>query len=140
MASGYGRELWCGDSLRTGRYVTGNLLVMQALYRRLNTPRGTLGDISDDFPDERIYGIDLASYCGATASEFSIAGLPNIVRSELLKDDRVADVAVTLASVQQTDAGWLLSLNIRVVLSDSGDSFAFTLDASSVGVTLLGAV
>jgi hypothetical protein len=129
--SGYGSDIWCTDTLVTGRLATGRTLVAQALYRRLITPRGMLAD-------DGTYGLDLAGYVGAVGTTVALAALPSLVRAELLKDDRVSDVSVT--SAISTDRAGLVSivLEIGAVLSDESESFALTVGVSGAGTVLLG--
>lgn len=117
----------------TGRLVTGWRVVAQALYRRLITPRGTLrgGD------EEAAYGFDLADHVGAVADdELALATIPGLVKAELMKDDRVADVAVSAATT--TDAAGLVYIEVTadVQLVDDGEAFALTLNVTEGGVQL----
>ncbi len=129
--AGYGSDTWCTDSLVTGRLVSGRTLVAQALYRRLITPRGMLAD--DD-----TYGLDLAGYVGAVGTTVALAALPSLVRAELLKDDRVSDVAVTSAISTERSGLVSIALEIGVVLTDESEQFSLTVGVSSAGAALLG--
>jgi len=132
--AGYGADIWCTDQLITGRLARGPAVVAQALYRRLITPRGTLrgGD------DESAYGFDVASYVGAVGTATALAALPGLVRGELVKDARVADVAAT-ASIT-TDPGGLVSIVIvvDVTLADEGETFTFSVGVDAVSAQFLG--
>lgn len=128
---GYGQDTWCTNSLKPGRLVRGALLVGQAAYRRLITPRGRLrgGEAESN------YGLGLSEMIGHVGGPRLAASLPAIVRAELLKDDRIADVT--------TQAVWDAStstLNVVIVgmLHDSADNFELTLSVSEVTTTLLG--
>lgn len=127
MSTGYGVEAWCADSLVTGRLVSGWLLVGQALYRRLTTPRGALqgGD------EEAAYGFDVAGYVGAVGTAVSINALPGLVRGEILKDDRVLDCTVEAAI-----DGESVIIACSVDLVDEGESFDLTLSVAGGEVTL----
>ncbi len=134
MALGYGADTWCGDRLVTGRMSRGVNVVILALYRRLITPRGTLRG----GPEESAYGLDLAEYIGAVGYVTALAALPGLVRGELMKDDRVADIAVR-TTISQSPAGLIaISLDVSGVLVDSEEDFAFTVSASEVSVELIG--
>lgn len=132
---GYGRDTWCFDSLAPGRFATGVMLVAQALYRRYTTPRGTLRG----GPEESVYGLDIAEYIGAAGEDVAVAALPELMRGEALKDDRVStDTAATVTAVTN-DAGEIeLLAEVDAVLVDSGETFTLTLSASAFGVTLVG--
>lgn len=134
--SGYGVDVWCVDRLVTGRLVRGPMVVLQALYRRLITPRGMLrgGD------EEAAYGLDLSSYVGAVGYETSVKALPGLVRGELLKDDRVADVAVA-ATVSTDTAGEIsIYLDVSVALHDEDESFPLQVRVTDTSVALVGGI
>ncbi len=135
MAVGYGSTMWCTDTIRSGRRATHRQVVAHALFRRLITPRGTLRDSEQ----AGAYGFDVSGYVGATSPDFAAESLPVQVRAELLKDDRVSDVAVT-AFVSTTNGLTAVVLNITAVLSDESGDFAFTVAVTDVTTTLLGAV
>lgn len=131
----YGEDTWCIDSYSPGRVARGSMVVVQALYRRLRTPRGTLRG----GPEEQAYGLDLEEYVGDLSSDALLASIPAVVRAELLKDDRVQDVVVT-PTIIHTDAGEIeLRLDIAGKLSGSLESFALTLGVSRAGVAFIGA-
>ncbi len=129
--SGYGSDIWCTDTLVTGRLARGRTVVAQALYRRLITPRGMLAD--DD-----TYGLDLAGYVGAVGTTVALAALPSLVRAELLKDDRVSDIAVTSAITTERSGLVSIVLEISAVLTDESEQFSLTVGVSSAGTVLLG--
>lgn len=132
----YGVDVWCGDVIVPGRLARGRAVVLLALYRRLITPRGMLrgGD------EESAYGFDVSSYIGAVGAETALQALPALVRGELLKDDRVADVAVTVARDDRADGTIALAIEVTGVLADEGDEFALTLSADATSLALLGGV
>lgn len=134
MSVGYGEDVWCGNSLSTGRMARGRTNVALALYRRLITPRGTLqgGD------EETAYGIDLTDYIGAVGTDNAIAMLPSVVAAELRKDDRVESVSAVATATQDAAGLVSISLVISVQLVDDDESFDLTIGVSSVGVELLG--
>jgi hypothetical protein len=134
MATGYGRDLMCtARGLVTGRVEGGRALLVHAIERRLSTPRGSLtgGD------EESVYGFDLAAYVGAVGPEIAQAALPALVRNEILKDDRIASVAVTVSRSDSAD-GATLTLALDVTPADSTAYFALTLAVLDAGVVLLG--
>lgn len=136
MSAGFGLDTWCLSGLATGRTVTGKTLVAQAIYRRLTTPRGTLsgGD------DEENYGFDVSEFVGAVDEDTVVVALPNMVRAEILKDDRLSAATVT-SSVSRTTAGLTtITLDVDAMLADSGETFSLTLGVSETGVAVLGGV
>lgn len=125
----YGTDTWAVNGVRTGRLVSGRLLVAQALYRRLITPRGSLlYDLS--------YGLDLSEFVGEVGPELAAAALPGMIRNELMKDDRVSDVGVSI-TVSNEGAETTLTIEVTAVLADSGEEFSLTLGVSSVNTQLL---
>jgi hypothetical protein len=129
----YGVEIWATDHVVTGRYARGAVVVGQALFRRLITPRGTLrgGD------EEAAYGLDLSAYVGAVGDAVAVAALPGLVRAELLKDDRVSDVSVTTAADTDSAGHVTITLTIDVVLAESGEALALTVAVDDLTVELL---
>jgi hypothetical protein len=123
--------------MHTGRLARGPAVVIQALYRRYTTPRGTLRGISDD-DEDLAYGLDVSAYLGAVGDQTAIASLPGLMRSEGLKDDRVLDL--TFAITPETDTAGRTSLLIdgAGILQDEEQEFAFTLRVDAVTVALLG--
>jgi hypothetical protein len=87
---------------------------------------------------ESTYGFDVAGYVGAVGYDTAVAALPGQVRAELLKDDRVADVAVSAARVTDAAGSSAITISAHVVLVDSGESFDLTVSATDVTLTLLG--
>jgi len=141
MSTGFGKDTWCLDSLQPGRYATGATLVVQALYRRLITPRGTLAPLDDEVggDDESNYGFDVASYCGAVGYPTALAAFPALVTAELLKDDRVYPSLEVVATLSQgTDGLDAISLQISGALRDEGEEFDLTLSVNALTVTILG--
>lgn len=132
MSTGYGVEVWCADSRVTGRLVSGWLVVGQALYRRLITPRGTLQ--GSDEADA--YGFDVAGYVGAVGTETAIFALPGLVRGELCKDDRVQDVDVSASIVIGDDGAAAVTIECVVLLVGEDQSFDLTLSVADGAVTL----
>ena len=111
MASGYGIEMWCTDTLRTGRYARRAMVLAQALFRRVITPRGMLraeSSTTSAADEARIYGIDLAGMVGQVAYEDLPEFVASTLRAEFLKDlgleepglDRVIRAAYQLLGLQ----------------------------------------
>lgn len=144
MATGYGIDIWCGDSLVTGRYSRGKMNVILALYRRLRTPRGTLRGIDDGTgliaanEDELAYGFDLAELVGAVGPETAVQIAPGRIQAELLKDDRVIDVLVVAQQPVYTPDGMAaLFFDVSGVLQEEGDDFQFTVKVENLETSLI---
>ena len=132
----YGSDTSCLSSLVTGRIARGPRLVVEAIVRRLNTPRGMLGGGDD----ESIYGLDVAGYLGSTDPEFAAASLPGMIENEILKDDRVLSVQVQATLADDGGAAYSLTLEITGTLSDEEETFAFTAGVDDVGLDLIGGI
>jgi len=87
--SNYGADVFSADDVDETRTVTGVELVAQDAYWRLKTPDGQ-GILEADAPEG--YGFDLEGAIGALESESDAAALPDKIRSELKKDDRILTV------------------------------------------------
>lgn len=132
MATNFGTDVSCVNSLRTGRLVSGPRLVAEACFRRLNTPRGTL--IGGE--DEQNYGLDLADLIGSVATPSAEAALPGRIQAELLKDERVASVVVNVTSTM--DSAGAVTWSIDVEGDTAEGPFSLQIGVSEVTVDLLG--
>lgn len=72
------------------------LLVAEAAIRRLECPRGGM-------PGDPDYGYDLAAELRKAMTPAELAAIPNRIRGELLKDDRIErlEASVTLVGLEQ---------------------------------------
>jgi hypothetical protein len=135
VSTGYGTEAWCTDEYISGRYARGWMVVAQAIYRRLITPRGMLrgGD------EERNGGLDLSEYVGAVGTATALAALPNLVRGEIQKDDRVAPGGVvvrpTITTEDNGDVTIVLEISVR--LADENEDFTLTVGVDETSTELL---
>jgi hypothetical protein len=130
----YGTDLWCYDQLQTGRLASGVELVAQAIFRRLNTARGTLRDGDEG----QVYGLDLLDFVGAVGTQASVDALPDAVVAEILKDDRVA-TASAFASIKTSSEGLVtVLLDVSATLVEAEENFTLTLSIGDVSVALLG--
>lgn len=89
---GFGSDLSCADDITPdAAELAGNdpLLVAQAAYRRLITPRGSL-------PDDLDYGFDVRGLCGKPLTRQQLTEIPGRVRAELQKDDRILDETLSV--------------------------------------------
>jgi len=84
------------------------------------------------------YGIDLSHYVGSLGVDLAVAALPGIIRAELSKDDRIANVEVVVTS--ESLPGGLARIRIVETITgyDSADSYELTLGVSTDGVELIG--
>ena len=137
MAVGYGVDTYCASSLQTGRLVRGRLLLGQACFRRLITPQGTLPGLSDD-DDEASYGLDLAGFCGQVDDRDLRSAIGPAIRAELMKDDRVRDVAASVLRSVTIDGLSTYYLAVRVLPVDENTELELTISVSAVSAELLG--
>lgn len=135
MATGYGKDLWSDSrGINTARYATGKTLLAQAMVNRLSTRRGTLSPRLTS----GAYGLDITDWVGSVSDDVAEASLPEMIRAELLKDDRVADVSVSLARAAVNGGLVSFTISIYVTALDPGSSFQLTLGVSAVGLDVLG--
>lgn len=106
-------ELLPGGVGRVFRLVSGQENLLQALMRRLETPRGALAAFGGD-PD---YGRDISDLLNQGFSPARLAAAETDIGVELEKDDRVfrADVSVTLPTATSK-----LTIEIRVIPKQMG--------------------
>lgn len=131
MSTNFGRDTSCTTSLKTGRFVVGTRLVAEAIYRRLTTPRGMLRGGEE----EANYGLDLCGLVGTTDPIATAASLPGRIQAELLKDERIESVSVSVVPLVE---GPSVSFTITIAAVTGAGPFTLTLRASSVSVELLG--
>lgn len=101
------------------RTVSGRLALIQAVYRRLTTPRGALVD----WPS---YGFDLQSIIGTT---LSIVQVTSRVREQCMAEEEVLDV---LIDIEQSRDRRTLTIDLRI--TDRDGPFTLTLNVSELGV------
>jgi hypothetical protein len=131
MATGYGVDVSLTDKLVTGRLVSGKAVVIEALYRRLITPRGSL------FYD-LTYGFDVSEFVGAVGYERARLVIAGMVANELAKDDRVINVTCTATlSEQSSGQGLLLTLDVAATLAAEDEDFSFTVGVTETTTELL---
>ncbi len=98
------------------------LALAQAIVRRLDCPRGQL-------PDDKDYGIGLRQYLNRGTAADDIRRLGGEIRNEVLKDDRIDRLTVT---VRPNETGSILILELAVQpFSAELGVFTLTLSATS---------
>jgi hypothetical protein len=131
MATNFGKDVSCTDSMRTGRYATGVRLVAESYYRRLTTPRGTLRGGED----EANFGLDLNNYVGQTNSRAAKAALPGQIAAELGKDERTLSVD---PEIEETIEAGLVTWTITIRALTTVGPFTLQIGVGSVSASLLG--
>lgn len=122
----YGQDFACATDLDTTlQTVSGRTVVVEAIARRLDTPRGRL--IGDED-----YGFALADYLNDDVSPATIAWIQSQTEAECLKDERVSLVTATV-TLATSD---VMTVTVAIVLTDA-DSFDLVLSVSDVGVAIL---
>lgn len=129
----FGTDTWCYDQVFTGRLATGVDVLAQAIFRRLNTARGTLRDGEEG----SVYGLDVLDFVGQVG-ESAVAVLPDAVVAEILKDDRVARAEAFAAKTTSPEGLDVILLDVDVFPADEDSPFRLSLSISSVDVALLG--
>lgn len=121
----YGTSLSCvSDFSREGRTVTGDMVVGEAIARRLMTPRGRL----IGYPN---YGYDLTAFVNADMSPRELAAMRAGIVGECLKDERVESVDVS------SDLAVDGTLTITIDVVGANGPFTLVLAVTSVTVQLL---
>lgn len=127
--SDYGIDLSSLDDVEETREVTGVELVAQDAIWRLKTPRA-MGILGGDAPD---YGLDLLEAIGSSDNEADAAALPERIRSELTKDERIASVDATVTRlVVGPSSEW----DIRIACETDEGPFEIVGTADSVTLNL----
>lgn len=125
---GYGSDISCTDDLDPDmREVEGLEVLVQALLRRQDCPRGAL-------PDDPSYGISLSEYLNEGTTDADIRALASKIRGELRKDDRVDVVVVTVTP--NADGSRLRIREVITPLDPRLGPFAMVLAVTSSSVVL----
>ncbi len=130
MASGYGVEVSLTNKMVSSRLVRGATVVLEAWYRRLTTPRGTLRYALD-------YGLDVAGYVGAVGYDVGVATLGGMAAAELSKDDRAYNVQCETTITDEDDGTTSILLDITGTLVETDEDLALTLAINDVTVEIL---
>jgi hypothetical protein len=122
----FGRDLSCVEDLDLMMTeVEGSIVLGQDLARRLSTPRGAL-------LEDPNYGRDLRQYLSRGMTPEELAALPDEIRGEVQKDERVEEAEVEIA---RSNAN---AFEVRVRGTASEGPFSFTFEAAAAAVTLTG--
>lgn len=105
--------------------ITGRVVVLEAIYRRLSTPRGSLFYDLD-------YGYSLLDLLGEGIDIRTLPIIETEIARECQKDERV-----TSAQVKCTYNSLTQSLNVAIVLQDGDGPFALVLSVDQVSVEVL---
>ena len=127
MTTEYGSDLSCYDDITQNAKVlssTDPLVVVQAIYRRLVSPKGCLITDAD-------YGLGLVELLSRGITRSSASIIPALIKSEIMKDDRVdsCDVSATISS----DGS---SVRFKASLTLDENTFDLVLVGSTAGVIL----
>jgi hypothetical protein len=127
----FGRDTSVTDRRRSGRLVSGPLLVGQALYRRFITRRGTLRGPSAKAKE---YGFRLSDLLGQAVDAPLLASIPGRIQAEAAKERRLirADVVVF-----RRDVGVSVELDITITGYTAEGPFELVLRVDKVTVELL---
>lgn len=123
----FGKDIRCTDGLKTGSYSQGVRLVAEAIYRRLITRKGQLLGSPD-------YGLRVADFLGADTSPGEITRATNLIKQEVLKDQRVDSVDVVVTEVEiGAERDWTITIEAFTGLGP----FTLVLGVSDVTIALL---
>lgn len=129
MASAdWGTDLdWGSDLEPNGLLVDGFKLLGQAAFHALVTPRGACLDSPDR-------GIDLREFLHQGLSQEDRAFVPNLIRQELLQDERILGVEVGFTETVTTDG---LVWDFRIVITPDEEGpfeLVFTVDQAAAKI------
>jgi len=126
MAISLGNDLSCiGDIDPTGRETSEKMCLVQALARRLITPRGRL-------IDDPNYGYDLNQWLGSDIGQAEIAQIQHISRAEVMKDERLQSATVTAQFLQASNT-LIVTISVSTVLG----TLQLVLGVSALTTTLI---
>jgi phage baseplate assembly protein W len=123
MLNGFGVDITALPDLAF-QTITGPENLVQAIARRLVTPRGGL------FYDDQ-YGFDVRAYLNETLTDDVRFSLETLCAAECEKDERVESAEVTLQTVN------LNSLRLEVSLETTGGPVRFILPVNAVSAEVL---
>lgn len=121
-----GTDVSCFPHLDGGfGLISGRRVVMEAVLKRLSTPRGMLWAHPD-------YGLDLRNYIGEQITDATLAQLRSDVQAECENDERVlaVDVGVTWNSAAST-------LYVALTVYDGNGPFSLTLQVTQLSVDVV---
>lgn len=127
---GYGRDMSCVSDLAADMGdvdPTSMRAVGEALARRIDCPRGGM-------PDDPSYGIDIRGALNVGITSGDVISLAGRIATEWRKDDRVADVEVTVAP--SSDGGGLTITGVVHLVDPALGRFSLTLAVTSADVLI----
>lgn len=125
----YGIEVWCRLSLVTTRFARGVDVLINALIRRITTPRGTLYFHPD-------YGLDVREYVGLELTPSTRTRIQSEVEQQIEADPRVYAGTVDV-QVREVVEGNFTTLEIEISGQARGGPFAFVVPINKVTLEIL---
>ncbi len=105
----YGRDILCIDSLKSGRYMSGRLLIAANHLHRLVTPPGTLRGSEED----RDFGMGIERWLGRVTDQNAAAELARAIENELIKDaPRTRSVSAQVVAYDEPDGSQRLEASV----------------------------
>jgi hypothetical protein len=105
----YGRDILCLESLKSGRYMSGRLLIAANHLHRLVTIPGTLQGSEED----RDFGLGISRWLGRLTDGNAAAELARAIENELLKDrPRTRTVSARVVGIDEPDGSQRLEASI----------------------------
>jgi hypothetical protein len=106
----YGRDILCLNSLKSGRFMSGPLLIAANHLHRLITPPKTLSGSEED----RDFGLGIHRWLGRLAGKNEAAELAGLVQLELLKDrPRTRTVSAQVVAFDEPDGTQRLEVSVQ---------------------------
>ena len=121
----FGTDISCAEDFDDqASEVSGTMLLSQAVYRRITTPRGTLIDDED-------YGLDVRALLHKGMTPVEVAAMPGQLRQEILKDERISRCDVVLKQLNPNT--WKLGIRCE----SAEGPFTLTVSVSDAKALLL---
>lgn len=127
----FGYDLSCTDDLTLGMdEIDGSndnvKIISESVYRRLITPRGQLIDDPD-------YGYYIAGLMHKGMSANELLTIPDNIKQEILKDERVESANVNLLSSNRN----LGIVNLQIICTTQKEPFSLTISVSEAGAAII---
>lgn len=125
MARDYGTDISCvSDCSPEMAEVSGRRSLLEAIARRLITPRGRL-------IDDPNYGFDLTQFINDDVSPADLARIKSGIEAEGIKDERVISI---VAGLNLLASGVLI---VTVDITDEAGEFSAVLSVNAVTISIL---
>lgn len=116
MSEVFGSDLWCQDDLDPMMSEVDEndpLVVAQSIYRKFETPKGSVVDAPD-------WGRDVRALLEGGLTPVAVAKIPDILKAEVDTDDRVIESSVKVTTLAEQ------SIDLAIIGKTGKGPFALT--------------